>query len=194
MSRERANLTSLLDQLEDSVEGKKVTLGEVIDIFEARGFGPLLIIPGLIAAIPPIGAIPGVPSTCGILIALIAVQLIFGRKSPWLPSKLSNVSFSRDKLKRFTGKAKRVTKWVDKLLKPRFKGLTHEAAKKVIAFIAVLLGLSMIPLELVPFAGAIPASTLVLLGLGLTAEDGLLIVIGFCVALFGFGGVLFGVI
>lgn len=192
MSEARSNLTSLLERLEQSVEGDKVTLGEIIDAFEARGFGPLLIIPGLIAAVPPVGAIPGVPTICGTLIALIAVQLLFGRTSPWLPARLRHVSFSRDKLHRFTDRAKRVTRGVDKLLKPRLKGLAGEGAKKVIAALAVLLGLSMVPLELVPFAGAVPASTLVLLGLGLVAEDGLLIVIGTCVALFGYGWVVFG--
>jgi hypothetical protein len=42
----------------------------------------------------------------------------------------------------------------------------------------VLLGLSMIPLELVPFAAAAPAGSVLLLALGLVARDGLLTLFG----------------
>lgn len=53
-----SSLVDLLNQMEDEQEGK-TRLGDVIARFEDRGFGPLLLMPALIALLPT-GAIPGV--------------------------------------------------------------------------------------------------------------------------------------
>ncbi len=80
---ESMTLTSLLEQLDDADTGRKIRLRDVVDIFQARGFAPLLVIPALIVLLPT-GAVPGVPTLCGLFIATMAIQLTLGKRSPWL--------------------------------------------------------------------------------------------------------------
>jgi hypothetical protein len=61
--------------------------------------------------------------------------------------------------------------------------MTRGLAYRGIALLAILLATTMVPLELVPFAAAIPAVTLLLLGLGLVGEDGLVILFALLVML-----------
>ena len=57
------------------------------------------------------------------------------------------------------------------------KWAVGNVSEYLIAALSIALALLMIPLELVPFAVAIPAGALVLLGLALMAKDGILTLI-----------------
>ena len=77
------------------------------------------------------------------------------------------------KFSRAVTRLKPWTQRVDKLLKPRLQGLVNPLSQRLIALLAVVLALSMIPLELLPFAAALPALAITLMGLGLAASAGL---------------------
>ena len=173
------NLTEILDQLIENTDGKSIKLKEMVNEFENQGFGPLILAPGLIAFLPT-GAIPGIPAVCGLFIIIVAVQILIGRKHPWLPGKLANFSFSRDRLKKTSEKVKPWTVKIDKFVTTRFEFMTDGIFPVAIALISILLSASMIPLEAIPFAVAAPSFGVVMLGLGLSARDGLLIILGFC--------------
>lgn len=181
---ESMTLTSLLEQLDDADTGRKIRLRDVVDIFQARGFAPLLVIPALIVLLPT-GAVPGVPTLCGLFIATMAIQLTLGKRSPWLPRRLGERGFSHAKLHRGVIRMRPWTQRFDRLLKPRLHGLVNAASQRLIALLFALLALAMIPLELLPFASAIPALAIVLMGLGLAAEDGLLTLVGLLVVVVG---------
>ncbi|MCM2971463.1 MULTISPECIES: exopolysaccharide biosynthesis protein [Larsenimonas] len=181
---QRIELTGLLETLDDNVEGDETSLGDILEIFEGRGFGPLITIPALIAWLPT-GAVPGIPSCCGIFIALMAIQLAMGKKSPWLPTRLKERSISRETLQKTIKKIKPFTRKVDKLLKPRCQWAASTGVLRVLAVFIALLGAAMIPLELLPFAAAVPGFTLTLIGLGIVAQDGVAILGGLAVALGG---------
>ena len=55
--------------------------------------------------------------------------------------------------------------------------------KYFVSILAILLSISIIPMGLVPFAAFLPAFGLVLLGLGLTANDGLVVLVSACFAI-----------
>ncbi|WP_110687863.1 exopolysaccharide biosynthesis protein [Salinicola aestuarinus] len=190
---DKLNLTDILETLDERVEDDTITLGDIVETFDSRGFGPVFLLPALIAALPT-GGVPGVPSLCGIFIALMAIQLVLGRRSPWLPRMLSERGISHDRWHRVTERIKPWTRRVDKLLKPRLEWLMGEVAQRLLALLLVVLGLGMIPLELLPFAAAIPALAIVSMALGLTAGDGLLMLIGLLVTLSGAAGLAFGVL
>lgn len=170
-------LTELLETLETSGEGERLTMGEVLSVVGERGFGPLVMILALIAALPT-GAVPGVPSICGISIALVSAQLVFGKHYPWLPARLTRVSIDR---KRYAQVADRITPWtqrVDRLVRPRLALFTHDVAARVIGLVCVALGLCMIPLEILPFAAAAPAAGIACMGMGLAGKDGFWVLLG----------------
>jgi hypothetical protein len=179
------NLRDVLEQIEDKAqESSTLTIDDLVSHFQTRGFGPLIMFPALIAGLPT-GAIPGVPSLCGLCVALISIQMVWGKKYPWLPQKLADIKVSQEKIKQVIPKALPWAEKVDRILKRRMTGLTHTTAQRLTAVITTLFGLSMIPLELVPLAAAVPAWSLVFLALGFSGQDGLFILLGYGVAVFG---------
>ncbi|MGC3873590.1 exopolysaccharide biosynthesis protein [Halomonas sp. GXIMD04776] len=177
-------LTQLIEQLDEADSGETIRLQDIVDNFETRGFGPLLVLPALIVVLPT-GAIPGIPTLCGLFITMVAAQMMMGKSSPWLPQRLSQRGFSHDKFSRAVTRLKPWTQRIDKLLKPRLQRLVNPLSTRLIAALAVALALSMLPLELVPFAAALPALAITLMGLGLAARDGLLMAFGLVVVVAG---------
>ncbi|MES1924682.1 exopolysaccharide biosynthesis protein [Salinisphaera sp. T31B1] len=177
-------LTELLKTLESDGEGERLTLGEVLTVIGERGYGPLVLILALIAALPT-GAVPGIPSVCGISIALVSAQLVFGKDYPWLPARLRRMSIDRQ---HYASVADRIMPWtrrLDRLVRPRMGWLTEGVATRVIGLSWVALGACMIPLELLPFAAAAPASAIAMMGLGLTGKDGYWVIAGLVPAAVG---------
>lgn len=175
------SLNEIIDELaEEATEAmeasESVALGDVIERFEERGFGPLIFIPALIAVIPT-GAIPGVPSICGVLIVLISIQIIIGKHSPWLPNAISDRSIGADKLLFAIQKIRPFSEKVSRFFYPRWESLTEDTAEMVIAVCCVIAGFCMIPLELVPFAVAIPGIAIMLAAIGLATKDGLVVAV-----------------
>ena len=152
------SIVKLLDDIYDETSDK-TQLGEIINRFEDRGFGPLLFVPALIALLPT-GAIPGVPTLCGLVLFFICIQVAIGRRNPWLPKALTQKEVSSDKLESAIDKAKPYFKKTEKLLKPRMTVLSNSPAKNIIAGYCAIAALCMIPLEALPFAVALPALAL----------------------------------
>ncbi|MDO6566109.1 exopolysaccharide biosynthesis protein [Alteromonas sp. 1_MG-2023] len=176
------SISGLLDKLVDEDGGEKQSAADIIARFEDRGFGPLLLIPSLIALLPT-GAIPGVPSLCGITLFLICIQVALGRSTPWLPNKITNQEIQQDKLQSAVERAKPYVKKTEKLLKPRFTALSKSPWKNMVAAYCAFASLCMIPLEVVPFAVALPASALTLTAIGMTNRDGVFIGLGMIIQL-----------
>ena len=172
-----ASISGLLDKLVDESDNEEQSAGEIIARFEDRGFGPLLLIPSLIALLPT-GAIPGVPSICGITLFLICIQVAIGRKAPWLPNKITKQEIDQKKLENAVERAKPYVKKTEKLLKPRITALSNTPGKNIVAGYCALASLCMIPLEVIPFAVALPALGLTLTAIGMTNRDGAFISLG----------------
>ncbi|BFT30116.1 exopolysaccharide biosynthesis protein [Alteromonas sp. D210916BOD_24] len=170
------SVSNLLGNISKDGE-EDVTLGDIVSRFEDRGFGPLLLVPSLIALLPT-GAIPGVPTLCGITLFLICIQVALGKHSPWLPKKLTDKTISTNKLDSAVEKAEPFVKKTEKLLKPRIISLSQAPAKHIIAAYCAVAALCMIPLEALPFAVALPALALSITALGMTNRDGLFICFG----------------
>lgn len=154
----------------------------VVQTMQGRGFGPLLLAPTLMVLLPT-GAIPGVPTMSALLIVLVAGQLVVGKRTPWVPGRLRQVSFERKKFRAAVARVRPWTERIDRLLKPRLRALTVWPLNRIGALACLLLAMAMVPLELVPFAAAVPALLIALYALALAAHDGVL-------ALFSLAGVI----
>jgi hypothetical protein len=113
------DLSSLLQHLVDETDGKHVTLGELLETFGERSFGPLLLIPSIIA-VAPTGAIPGMSIVTGTIIIMVAVQMLIGRNYVWLPNRVTSFEFERSTLKSAVAKAQPWTDRMDGLMGRRF--------------------------------------------------------------------------
>lgn len=179
--RDYMTLTGVLDQLNQAMDGERVSLGQLVAALNQRGFGPLLLAPALIAILPT-GAIPGVPTLCAVTIALTAGQLAAGRRMPWLPAWLQRREIDRVRFSRAFDAARPVTYRLDRFIRPRLAIMVREPVPRLLALLCCALAVLMIPLELVPLAAAMPAAAIALMGVGLGARDGLLIVFGLAAA------------
>ncbi len=168
-------ITDVLLRVREQTHTEQVPVDTLITALESRGFGPLLLAPALLALLPT-GAIPGVPSICGILIFLIAIQNSLGRRAPWVPKRLRRLSIHRQTLIRAIDRARPVTSRIDRLFSPRLPLLTSRPANSLICLACALFGLAMIPLELIPFAAAAPAFAITIAAIGISTRDGVLII------------------
>lgn len=185
---EQHALGDILDRLVERTSGR-VTLDELLEAVGSRGFGPMVAAIGFIA-VAPSGAIPGVPTICAVLILLVCAQIFLPRNHPWLPAPMRRISFPHDRLRKAVEKAGPVVRCIDGWFGRRLTGLTGRAMEPLVAGVCALMALTMPPLEVVPFAGAAPASAVVVLGVALTARDGVMTLLGLilCVVALGLVG------
>ncbi len=171
----------IYDKLEDAKDQNgngNVSVGDVLDSLKHKGFGAFFIAPAMITILPT-GAIPGVPAACGILLFLIAVQIVFGRESPWIPNRIKNFEFSEEKYKSAVAKAKPYIQKIDKYIHPRLELLTKGIMKQISAIVAIALSIAIITVGFIPMAPALFGSAILWIGIGFSARDGALILLGY---------------
>ncbi|QGZ30248.1 exopolysaccharide biosynthesis protein [Stutzerimonas stutzeri] len=174
---EPQDLRSLLDLLAQAGEpGEAVTIQSMLEATGQRSFGALLLVPGLLV-FSPLSGIPGLPSFFAVMVALIALQLLIGRKHFWLPQWLLRRCASRSKYDRAIAFLKRPARWVDRLIRHRLTFLTEGFAIRINALVCLLIAGTMPPLELIPFGNSTAGAALSFLGLGMMARDGALVVV-----------------
>lgn len=177
-------LTDILNKIHREVRADEtLAVSDVMEAFENRGFGPLLLAASLLTVLPT-GGIPMVPTFTGIVIIFIAGQILMGRKTPWLPSFLREREIDKTTFEKARLKAKPWTRKIDIVLKPRLEKITSEKGLKLIAALCIAMALSMPFLEILPFAAMIPACAIAVMSVGLTARDGYAMILGLAISAF----------
>ncbi len=176
-------LQSVMDHIELTLDGAEaVDLKTVVEAFGNRAFGPVMVLCGL-CMMTPLGMLPGIPPAFGVIVMVFAGQLLFRRKTPWMPEVLRRVKIPASKLLSVQKKVRPFLAKIDSIIRPRILWATTGPAQVVVSLFAILLSLTFFLLGLVPF-GVVPSAAIVLLlGLGITARDGLLIIIGLSLSL-----------
>ena len=183
-----APLEQIVDDAIEASEDGEVSMRNLLNAWGDRSYGPLFIVLGFFAG-TPLAAIPGAAAVVGIIITLLALQMIFGMSHPWLPGFILKRSVSEDSLKEMREKTESVLSFIDKLITERWAWAAGEAMRRAAAIFVAILGVVMIPFDAIPFAVAIPAWTVVLFGVAITARDGLIMVLALlgCLAVAGIG-------
>lgn len=178
-------LPSVLEDAKSAVEGDKVTVGEIMDSVASRGFGPLLLLPALIS-ISPVGAIPGMSIVTGSLIAVIAIQMLAAQDHPWIPQRLEDFEFSRDKYESGIDKMMPWAQWASNWVTERLAPMVQPPVYFITPVVMLLLSLAYYPLALIPMGVFLPGLANTMFAIGLTVRDGVLVVFGhiFTVATF----------
>jgi hypothetical protein len=146
-----------------------LTLGEVFQRMGDRGFGLLLVVLSLPSALP-IPA-PGYSTPFGILIALLAVQMLMGRATPWLPERAARMKLHGKFIDAMLGFFTRFFDRLEFLIRPRMRWVGSRAGLAGLGtLVLIMAGLMILP---VPLTNTAPAIVVFLTGIGLTEEDGL---------------------
>ena len=119
----------------------------------------------------------------GVVIAIIALQMIFGMSHIWLPQSVLRQSVSLDGLVAAREKSMRWLQILDRLITKRWAWATGEAMRRAAAIIVLVLSLLMIPFDAVPFIVAAPSWGVVLFGVAITARDGFVMLLALAAAL-----------
>lgn len=162
---------------DDQPRGEGTTLGGLLDRVGTRSYGPLLMVLALVA-ISPIGAIPGMSVVTGSLIILVAAQMLAGFEHPWMPRRLLAISIGSEPVDDAGRTMRPWAKWLEGWFAPRLVALAEPPVTRLVALACIALAATFYPLALLPFAVAVPGIAVLLLAIGLTVRDGVVILLG----------------
>ncbi len=169
---------------------KTITLQELIDNFEEKSFAILFLLFLAIPALPlPTG---GVTHIFEIIAMLLALEMILGRKTIWLPNRWLKRPLPKSLQTSALPKFIKIIKWVEKFTKPRLSSIQrNKIFYRLIGFL--ILVFSAFAFLAPPFTGldTLPALGVVFLSLSLIFEDILIAIIGIILGSVGIGLVLF---
>lgn len=173
--------STLLLEFAHSFPHERVRLRDLGALLGARSFGFFLLVLALPNAVP-IG-IPGTSAITGVPMTLIALQMMLGLPEPYLPAWLADRSLPRDVFRRLVLKTAPWLQRIERIMRPRWTGLTDRRGERVLGGICLLLGIVLcLP---IPLGNLLPAVGVVLLALGVLERDGLLVGIGLTVGAAG---------
>lgn len=146
-----------------------VTLDEMLNLAGERTFGFLFVLLSLPSALP-IPA-PGYSIPFGIVMALLAVQLITGAEQPWLPKNWGKKGFERKKVCGFMEAGVPWLERIEAVSRPRLLAVcTNPLGRLFIGLAILLMSISMmIP---IPLTNTLPAIGIFVTGFGLVNDDG----------------------
>jgi hypothetical protein len=175
------NLEQVLDCLCEakSDDDGQLSIASILQTIGCRSFAPVLLFAALVMSAPVIGDIPGVPVLAGLLIGLVAVQLLFHRDHVWLPQWLLRRSASRKKVARAVDKLRKPARFVDRYLRPRLVSLTEGVLGKLILAVSLLISAATPFMEFVPFSANVAGAALTAFGLALLAKDGVFALVAY---------------
>ena len=173
MTETATSLQQMLQQLCDAATDERVSVDTMLEAVGRRSFGPRVLLAGLVT-LSPVGDIPGVPTMVAVLVLLLTTQLLWGRRSFWLPGWLLRKSIARSKMTKSIGWLERPAAFIDRFLRPRLSMFVEGFAVRLIAAVSLLISLTMPVMEAIPFSASGAGAALTAFGLALIARDGLM--------------------
>ena len=182
---ESDRLLDTLEAVNEAADGDTVAMGDIIDCLQERGYGPLITMLSAFVALPT-GAIPGIPAVIGLCLLLIGLAMILGKTSPWFPGFIRRFEVDSDRLRSAVDKARPWARRLRGVLTPRLTVLSRgPVANRIAALCVILAALIMMALGFVPFLPLVLGLALVLPGLGITARDGVVVLIAYAIVAAG---------
>jgi hypothetical protein len=173
------------DQLEGWFQGEgRKTVGSLIELFGERSFAVVFVLLMAIPALPlPTG---GATHVLEVITMLIALQLIVGRRTIWLPKRWCRLQIAGASRERFTSTLLRRIRWLERFARPRLPWLLHHQLSRTV-FGLLVLGLSVTAFVAPPFSGldTLPALGVVVLSLGVLFEDAVIALAGIVIGALG---------
>jgi hypothetical protein len=191
----RDNIRSISDVLIDArdalhIDREYLSVSYIIELFHERGFGFLLFLFALPAALPLPGL--GVNLIVAAPLLVLTVQQAAGRHSVWLPKRIRETDVSRQRFVGFLTAAEPFLSRIEVLIAPRLGWVTQGLFSNLIGACGVLMALSiLVPL---PLTNTVPAMGIALMALGVLMRDGLAVIAGMMLGLLWIGLLVFVVV
>jgi hypothetical protein len=153
-------------------------------LFGSKGFAVVFIVLMGPSALPlPTG---GVTNVLEIVAMLLALELIVGRRTVWLPERWKRLDLGGPKRERFASALVRRVRWVERFSHPHLRFLFGHRLSGVV-FGMLVLALTLAAFVAPPFSGldTLPSIGIVLLALAVLLEDFFLAIAGFVIGALG---------
>lgn len=172
-----------IQRLSDVIEGfgederPVLTVGQMLEQFDSRAFGAMLLVFGLLNCLP---LPPGSSTILSLPILLLAPQIAWGSDVPWLPRRLVEHPLKRDDLRGLFRRLTPIVRRMELVTRPRLKILFGPVGERLIGVVCTLLALVLVlP---IPLGNLAPGATVAVLALALLQRDGLLALLGYLMA------------
>jgi hypothetical protein len=166
------SVSSMLQDLVDSLPVDHFTLEWLLGRLDRRSFGIVLLVLSLAALVP------GISMLAGPLLAIPAFEMILGRSVPTFPRRVAIHPLRTASLSGIVRRALPVVMFLEKIIHPRWP-IPPDVSRRAVG-IAVLI-VSVLFLVPLPLIQIVPALLVALMSLAYLEEDGLLL----CLSLVG---------
>ncbi|WP_017305872.1 exopolysaccharide biosynthesis protein [Spirulina subsalsa] len=160
----------------------EVTFYDILTLAGERVFGILFVLLSLPSALPV--PAPGYSIPFGVVMFLLAVQLMAGRKRPWLPERMKQSTVRLTTAQRIVKSGMPWLRRLELFTKPRLVTICTSFSGRVVIGVAISLMAicMMIP---IPGTNTLPAMGIFITGFGLVEDDGIITLMGLVVCLMG---------
>jgi hypothetical protein len=172
-TKRRAPSSRVLQEVIRRAPPEYVTDGWLTSTLHPHSFGIIILCLGLLATTG--STVPG------LILAIMAVQLIVGRAEPVFPHFIMTRRLPTRQLLRLGGRAIHVLKYLEKAVHPRWP-MAFEVAKRAVGIMVLLLTVVLL-LTPVPLSNIAPAIVISLISLAYVEQDGLLLCAAFLAAI-----------
>lgn len=184
MSETIRPISQVLFDLKDTVPKDKVCTFDLLEALHERGFGFLLFIFALPAAIPLPGL--GINLIIAAPLVFLTAQQALGRHSIWIPEKMKYKSISKERFEAMLDGAMPYLVKIEYLVRPRLGFMTQGVFGNIIGIAGLIMALSVcIPL---PLTNTVPSMGIALMAIGVIMRDGLAVLAGMVLGLVWVGG------
>jgi hypothetical protein len=156
-----------MQEVKHQAPAEYVTVGWLTSTLHRHSFGIIMLSLGLLATTPVGSTVPG------LILAIMAVQLLLGRAEPVFPHFITKRRLPTKQLLRLGGRGIHILKYLEKAVHPRWP-MTFDVAKRAVGAMVLLLTVVLL-LTPLPLSNVAPAMVISLLSLAYVEEDGLLL-------------------
>ena len=164
----------MLQRLHDEAPADHFTLGWVMGRLSKRSFGMVMLLLALVAISP------GISIVAGLLLMVLAFQMIAGRSAPTFPRRLTTRPIPTRRLAGLVQRAVPILRVLEKVIHPRWR-TPLEITKRLVGAIVLILSATLV-LTPIPLGNVVPALVIALISLAYLEEDGALLIIALVVA------------
>jgi len=165
-----------LEALQSTLPAGHFTLDWMLENLGPQSSGFIILVLALLAAAP------GVSIPAGVLLLVVAIQMVAGRSRPTLPRWIAARPLPSRSLSAILRRAVPVLKLVERVVRRRGPKLARAGEERVVGLTIVLLTIRLLTNPL-PFSNVLPALAIALISLAHIEEDGLLLSIALVIGL-----------
>lgn len=169
-----AHTSVMLQRLHDEAPTDHFTLGWVMGRLSKRSFGMVMLLLALVAIAP------GISIVAGLLLMILAFQMIAGRSAPTFSRRLTTRPIPTRRLAGLVQRAVPILRVLEKVIHPRWR-TPLEITKRLVGAIVLILSIPLV-LTPIPLSNVVPALVIALISLAYLEEDGALLIIALVAA------------